>query len=173
MAEIRQAALPDDLGAVRRLWLEYLRWGNDEMESRHGFRLPVEPVVERDLAGIAKFEPPDGHLLLAFEGDDAFGIACLRQIGPDMAEIERMYVQPSHRRGGVGRAMFDRLIALATVDGYQWIRLDSPDFMTAAHDLYRSAGFTDIEPYPESEIPDAYKPQWVFMERSLRPETSA
>ena len=160
-------------GRAWRLRLEYLRWGNDEMESRHGFRLPVEPVVGCDLAGIAKFEPPDGRLLLAFEGDVAFGIACLRQIGPDTAEIKRMYVQPSHRRGGVGRAMFDRLIALATADGYQWIRLDSPDFMTAAHDLYRSAGFTDIEPYPESEIPDAYKPHWVFMERSLRPETSA
>jgi len=84
-------------GRAWRLRLEYLRWGNDEMESRHGFRLPVEPVVGCDLAGIAKFEPPDGRLLLAFEGDVAFGIA----------------------------------------------------------------------------FPDAYKPHWVFMERGLRPETSA
>ncbi len=39
--------------------------------------------------------------------------------------------------------------------------------MTAAHDLYRSTGFVDIEPYPESEILDEYKTHWVFMERML------
>jgi len=160
-------------GRAWRLRLEYLRWGNDEMESRHGFRLPVEPVVERDLAGIAKFEPPDGHLLLAFEGDVAFGIACLRQIGPDTAG-DQADVRPavsSSRRGRPGdvrpahRAGYRRRVP---VDPAR-----QSGFMTAAHDLYRSAGFTDIEPYPESEIPDAYKPHWVFMERSLRPETSA
>jgi hypothetical protein len=40
--------------------------------------------------------------------------------------------------------------------------------MTAAHGLYRSSGFVEIEPYPESEIPDERKPHWVFMERTLR-----
>jgi hypothetical protein len=45
-------------------------------------------------------------------------------------------------------------------------RHDSPDFMTAAHALYRAHGFTAIAPYPESEIPDQYKAHWVFMERS-------
>ena len=30
------------------------------------------------------------HLLLALECDAAIGIACLRRIGPDTAEIERM-----------------------------------------------------------------------------------
>ena len=44
---------------------------------------------------------------------------------------------------------------------------DSPDFMTAAHSLYRASGFKDIGPYPESEIPDEYKPHWIFMERNL------
>jgi hypothetical protein len=51
--------------------------------------------------------------------------------------------------------------------GYKRVRLDSPDFMTAAHSLYRASGFKDIGPYPESEIPDEYKPHWIFMERNL------
>jgi hypothetical protein len=51
--------------------------------------------------------------------------------------------------------------------GYPRIRLDSADFMTGAHGLYRSGGFVDIDPYPGSEIPDRYKPYWVFMERTL------
>jgi ribosomal protein S18 acetylase RimI-like enzyme len=67
----------------------------------------------------------------------------------------------------VGRALLDTLIAAARAERYARARLDSPDFMTAAHDLYRSTGFADIDPYPESEIPDEYKAHWVFMERVL------
>jgi GNAT superfamily N-acetyltransferase len=167
MADLRDANLPRDLESVRRLWVDYLTWGNDELESRYAFRLPVGEAVEHDLATIAKFQPPDGRLLLAFEDEVAVGTACMRRIGADTAEIKRMYVQPSHRRAGVGRAMLDELIAAARTAGYQRIRLDSPDFMTAAHGLYRSSGFEEIGSYPQSEIPDEYKSHWVFMERRL------
>jgi GNAT superfamily N-acetyltransferase len=167
MAEIREASPPRELDAVERLWLEYLTWGNDGLESRYGFRLPVHGAVDRDLESIAKFQPPDGRLLLAFDEDRAIGTACMRRIGPDTVEIKRMYVEPSHRRAGVGRALLGELIAAAQAERYTRVRLDSPDFMTAAHDLYRSTGFVDIDPYPESEIPDEHKAHWVFMERML------
>lgn len=165
--EIREADLHRDLDAVAHLWLEYLTWGNDGLESRYGFRLPVQEAVDHDLATIDKFQPPDGRLLLAFDDEVAVGIACMRRIGPGIAEIKRMYVQPSHRRAGVGRAMLDELIAAARTAGYHRIQLDSPDFMMAAHGLYRSSGFEEIGSYPESEIPDEYKSHWVFMERKL------
>jgi GNAT superfamily N-acetyltransferase len=168
IVDIRDADLPRDLDPVERLWLEYLTWGNDGLESRYGFRLPVREAVKHDLATISKFQRPDGRLLLAFEGDVAVGTACMRRIGPATAEIKRMYVQPSHRGAGVGRALLDQLMAAAQVAAYERVRLDSPDFMTAAHGLYRSDGFVEIGPYPESEIPDEYRPHWVFMERTLR-----
>jgi ribosomal protein S18 acetylase RimI-like enzyme len=76
-------------------------------------------------------------------------------------------VTPSCRRSGIGRAMLDRLLEAADEAGYVRIVLDTPDFMTAAHDLYRSQGFTDTEPYPETEIPAEYRPHWIFMERRL------
>jgi GNAT superfamily N-acetyltransferase len=167
----RDAEPPDDLAVVERLWLEYLSWGNDELEARHSFRLPVRTAVHADLASIAKFEPPDGRLILAFDGDHAFGIGCLRRIGTDTAEIKRMYVEAAYRRRGIGRAILDRLIAEAAARAYTTIRLDSPDFMTAAHALYRSRGFVEIEPYPESEIPDRYKAFWVFMELGTAGQT--
>jgi hypothetical protein len=131
MNEIRDADLNRDLETIRNLWLDYLAWGNDELEARHGFRLPVHEMVERDLANIAKFQPPSGRIFLAFAQDAAVGIA-------------------------------------ARAAGYGSIRLDSPDFMTAAHALYRSSGFADIESYPESEIPDEHKWFCVFMEMILR-----
>jgi GNAT superfamily N-acetyltransferase len=167
MPSVRDAELPADLEAVKRLWLDYLTWGNDELEARYGFRLPVEEAVERDVSTIANFQPPDGRLLIAFKKDVAVGTACMRRIGTDTCEIKRMWVDPSSRRGGVGSAMLDRLIAEARTAGYDRIRLDSPEFMTAAHGLYRSGGFADIGAYAESEIPDEYKSHWVFMEKSL------
>ncbi len=97
----------------------------------------------------------------------AVGTACMRRIAPDTFEIKRMWVDPSYRWGGMGHAMLDRLLAAAQTPGYRRVRLDSPEFMTAAHGLYRSSGFMDIAPYPESEIPDEYKPHWVFMEKTL------
>jgi hypothetical protein len=39
--------------------------------------------------------------------------------------------------------------------------------MAAAHALYRSAGFREIEPYPGSEIPEAFQSNWIFMELLL------
>jgi GNAT superfamily N-acetyltransferase len=167
MIEIRDAELPADIDDVERLWLEYLHWGNEELESRHGFRLPVDEAVERDLATIDKFEPPDGRLLLAVAGGVAIGTAAMRRIGPDTAEIKRMWVDPSRRRTGIGRAMLDLLIEAASNAGYSRLVLDSPDFMTAAHGLYRSRGFADREPYPESEIPREYQSHWIFMELRL------
>jgi GNAT superfamily N-acetyltransferase len=166
--DVRVAAIPADLPHVERLWLEYLTWGNDEMEARHGFRLPVREAVDHDLEAIAQFEPPGGRVLLAWQGDHAFGIGCLRGIGPDTGEIKRMYVEPSYRGTGAGSALLDGLIAAAREAGYARLRLDSPDFLTDAHRLYRRRGFEPIEPYPESEIPVDLRVWWVFMERHLR-----
>ncbi|MCX5741783.1 MAG: GNAT family N-acetyltransferase [Proteobacteria bacterium] len=167
MADIRVASFPRDLPSVDRLWFEYLSWGNDGLEANFGFRLPVRETVDHDLATITKFAPPDGQLLLAVDVDVAVGIGCLRRSTADIAEIKRMYVQPSHRRAGLARAMLDALVTTARAAGYRRLRLDSPNFLTAAHALYRSSGFVDIAPYAESEIPDQYKAHWVFMERTL------
>ena len=170
---VRDAELPGDLDAIERLWFEYLTWGNEEMQARHGMHphSPRETVAE-DIASIAKFQPPDGRLVLAFKEGRACGVGSLRRIGADTAEIKRMYVDPAVRRSGAGRAILDYLLAAATNAGYRRARLDSPRFMTAAHALYRSFGFVDIEPYAESEIPDAFKPLLLFMEKDLRPARS-
>jgi GNAT superfamily N-acetyltransferase len=167
MNEIRDADFTCDLPAIRGLWLEYLTWGNDEMDAKHGFRLPVQETVERDMANLAKYQAPSGRIFLAFIENVAVGIACMQRIGPATAEVKRMYVRPSNRRTGLGRGMLEHIIDAARSAGYESIRLDSPDFLTAAHALYRSNGFVNIEPYPESEIPDEYKAYWVFMEKTL------
>jgi GNAT superfamily N-acetyltransferase len=167
MAAVRPADPSRDRDALRRLWTAYLGWANDELEARHGFRMPVEETVEGDLAAVEKFQPPEGRLLLACADAEAVATASMQRIGAGTAEVKRMYVVPSHRGAGLGREMLDDLIAAARRGGYERIRLDSPRFMTAAHGLYRSAGFAEIAPYEESEIPPRYREHWVFMELPL------
>jgi putative acetyltransferase len=158
MVEVRDAELPNDLNDVARLWHDYLAWGYDELESRHGFRLPVDEAIERDVATIGKLEPPDGRLLLAFVDGIAIGTAALRRIGPDTAEIKRMWVDPAHRGRGIGGAMLDRLLEAATDAGYARIVLDSPDFMTAALELYRSR---DSQRAPAGHQEDGEQAHWA------------
>ncbi|HWA16935.1 MAG TPA: GNAT family N-acetyltransferase [Gemmatimonadales bacterium] len=166
--EIREASLPADRPAIERLWLDYLVWVNDTMQARRGIH-PHDPrqAVADDLAHIAKFLPPTGHLLLVEHDKRACGIGCLRTIAPGIGEIKRMYLEPAARGGGMGRALLQALVDAARVDGHTKVRLDSLDFMTDAHRLYRRLGFYDIPVYPESEIADAFQPYMVFMELAL------
>jgi GNAT superfamily N-acetyltransferase len=166
-AVVRDAEVPRELDIVRRLWLALLTWGNDEMEARHGFRVPVAEAVEEDIDNIDRFQRPDGRLLLAFVGATPVGTAAIRWLGVGTCEIKRMWVEPANRRDGTGGAMLDRLLAEAGVAGYVRVRLDSPDFMTAAHDLYRSRGFRDIGPFAGTDVPEQHRSHTVFMEKSL------
>jgi GNAT superfamily N-acetyltransferase len=166
-ALIRDADIPRELDVVRRLWLALLTWGNDEIEARHGFRLPVAETVEQDIEHVGMFQRPDGRLLLAFDGGTPAGTAAIRWLGVGTCEVKRMWVEPAHRRGGTGAAMLDRLLAEAAEAGYVRVRLDSPDFMAAAHDLYRSRGFRDIAPFAGTDVPEQNRSFTVFMEKSL------
>jgi hypothetical protein len=44
---------------------------------------PAREAVDHDLAAIDAFQPPDGRIVLAVDGDGAYGIGCLRRIRGD------------------------------------------------------------------------------------------
>ena len=168
VVETRDAILPDDIAAIRQLWFDYLTWGNDNMQLNYGVH-PHNPKeqVEQDINNIEKFLPPDGRLILAFIDNTPCGIGCLKSINATTGEVKRMYVNPSFRKVGAGRAILTALINAAKEAGYTAIRLDSPQFMEAAHALYRSVGFKDIPVYPEVEIPEEFRQYLLFMELEL------
>jgi len=166
--EIRDAKLPNDIDFIEKLWVDYLSWGNDTMQLLYGVH-PHNPkeAVAQDIEMIAKFLPPNGRLILAFINNKACGIGCLKSINDEIGEIKRMYVDPSFRKIGAGRAILQSLLDAAKETGYKKVRLDSPKFMEAAHSLYRSFGFKDIPVYDEVEIPEEFRQYLLFMEIDL------
>jgi GNAT superfamily N-acetyltransferase len=167
MLRIYQIETDEDRVHVRDLFLEYLQWANARVNEEFGINFDIASMVEQNMLQLDKFLPPYGRLLLGEYEGQVVGLACMRRIREDIGEIKRMYVQPAFRGKGIGRALIEDLIAEAREIGYPRIRLDSTRFMKEAHSLYRSVGFQEIEPYPESEIPEEFQQHWVFMELQL------
>jgi GNAT superfamily N-acetyltransferase len=164
---ILQAQPADDAQVVKELFWEYLTWANDMNEREFGLRLDIAKMLEEDMADLGKFMPPDGRLLLAQNEDFTVGCVCLKKLRTGIGEVKRLYVKPDFRGKGIGKMLVGSLLEEARKVGYGMIRLDSTRYMVNAHDLYRSFGFQEIAPYPESEIPKEYHAHWVFMELSL------
>ncbi len=166
--EVRDARLPDDMDSIKHLWTDYLIWGNEKMQMNYGVH-PHNPMeqVEQDSKMISKFLPPNGCIILAFIDEKPCGIGCLKSINNEIGEIKRMYVDPSFRKIGAGKAIVQALLNAAKNAGYKKVRLDSPKFMEAAHSLYRSFGFAEIPVYDEVEIPVEFRQYLSFMEIDL------
>lgn len=64
-----------------------------------------------------------------------------------VAEVKRMYTEPSVRRRGVGRAILARLEAVASELRYERIQLETGTAQPEAIALYESTGWHRIDPY--------------------------
>ncbi|KAL2419693.1 hypothetical protein ABEF95_004800 [Exophiala dermatitidis] len=117
---------------------------------------------DAEMAGMpGKYAPPEGELLLARD-DHGRPIGCvgLRPLPSTkdndderkVCEMKRLYVSPSGRGTGVGRALALGIIAAARKLGYSEMRLDTLPSMVAALKMYRSLGFKDIDPYYETPL---------------------
>lgn len=166
----------DTRGAARSLIAEYLRWIADAAEERYGLVFDIDAMVTSDLDDRSKFYPPTGRFYVVRHLGQYVGVGCLKALTPEIAEIQRMYVQPEVRGLGAGRRLLERLLDDARAIGYHAIRLESLKFLSAAHALYRSVGFIDITPYAANsmsayqpaETEDAYRASAVFMELQIR-----
>jgi len=161
--------------AARDLIAEYLRWIASVAAASYGLSFDVDAMVASDIEDRAKFYPPSGRFYVIRREDAYVGVGCLKRITPSVAEIQRMYVQPHVRGVGAGRLMLQQLLSDARAIGYEVVRLESLKFLSAAHALYKSVGFTEIAPYAENsmtkyqplETIDRYRSSAVFMELHL------
>ncbi|MFL5613560.1 MAG: GNAT family N-acetyltransferase [Gemmatimonadaceae bacterium] len=161
--------------AARDLIAEYLRWIASVAAASYGLSFDIDAMITSDIEDQAKFYPPAGRFYVIRRGESHVGVGCLERITPSVAEIQRMYVQPHVRGGGLGRLLLQQLLSDARAIGYEVVRLESLKFLAAAHALYKSVGFAEITPYSENSMTkyqplgtvDRYRSNAVFMELRL------
>lgn len=119
---------------------------------------------DQELAGLpGHYAPPNGRLLLAEYESQLAGCVALHQWEPGAGEMKRLYLRPTFRGKGLGRAMAERIIAEARNIGYQTLLLDTIEpLMKDAVGMYRKLGFKEIAPYRPNPIAGA-----MYMELHL------
>jgi ribosomal protein S18 acetylase RimI-like enzyme len=103
------------------------------------------------------YAPPHGCLLLAWQ-DEPVGCVALRPLdgsseAPRIGEVKRLYVRPSARGSGVGRALAMAVVERARACGYRELKLDTLATMMQARALYASLGFRTCAPYYDNPLP--------------------
>ena len=164
--------------AAEELDAEYLSWVGDIAKAEYELTFDLQAMVRSDIDDPAKFYPPTGRFYLVRVAGSFVGIGCLKQLASHIGEVQRMYVRPHIRGVGAGRLLVQRLLADAKVLGYTTVRLESLRALTTAHELYRSVGFIEIEPYAansmeayqDSSALATYRKSAVFMEIKLEGE---
>jgi ribosomal protein S18 acetylase RimI-like enzyme len=144
MLHIAQATSASDIATVRELLLEY----RDSLGVDFCFQ-GVETEV-RNLPG--GYAPPGGRLFLA--ANDGIPVACvaLRAAGGARSEMKRLFVRPTARGLGVGRALVSLVLDEARAIGYSEVVLDTLPSMAEAQRLYEQFGFRDIPPYRPNPV---------------------
>ncbi len=145
--QIREAKFPDELPFVQQLFREYA--------DGLGIDLCFQDF-EAELTGLpGRYSRPAGGVWLATRDTEASGCIALRPIDSATAEMKRLYVRPAFRGTGLGRRLAERVIVEAREAGYRRICLDTMPSMSDAVRLYRSLGFSPIEPYCFNPVPGA------------------
>lgn len=144
------AGSPDQITHAKSLMLEY----RDSISTPLCFQ-----GFDTEMASLpGRYAPPTGVLLLALDGAMPVGCIALREIDPGprgrTCEMKRLFVRPTHRAAGLGRALCEELITRAKTMNYAAMRLDTDTAMTSAQRLYESLGFKDIPKYNNDPIPD-------------------
>ncbi|HET6656761.1 MAG TPA: GNAT family N-acetyltransferase [Gaiellaceae bacterium] len=91
-----------------------------------------------------RVRPTDQRAWFAEVGDDGFhGIAVVALVEPDpeLAWIFSMWVDPAHRRAGIGRRLVQAAVDWAAAQGARRIELEVSEKMEPAHRLYVACGF--------------------------------
>ena len=123
----------------------------------------VQALLEAHLAFAREVTPPEDVHALDIEGlldpavtlfsarldGELLGVGALKQLDESHAELKSMHTIEAARRRGVGRAMVDRLLSVATDRNCQRVSLETGtmDAFAPARSLYTKAGFAPCEPF--------------------------
>ena len=98
---------------------------------------------------VGEITPGRGAFLVATVDGEVVGCGAVRRLNDADAEIKRMYVTPSSRGHGTGRALLAALEGEARSLGATRLVLETGERLLEAVALYERAGFTVIPPFNE------------------------
>ena len=140
MIVITQVTSRQQIEDARALFREYETW--------LGMSLCFQGFEEEVTSLPGKYDPPDGRLYVAYEGDEPVGCIALRPIAHGICEMKRLYLRDAARGKGVGVRLIEQVIADGQEIGYEKMRLDTyPPKMGKAVSLYEAHGFYEIPAY--------------------------
>ena len=125
---------------------------------------PAEHVHALDIEGLLD---PAVTFFSARRDGVLLGVGALKRLDDDHAELKSMHTRQAVRGQGVGRAMVDHLLAVASGRGYRRVSLETGtmEAFVPAHRLYEGAGFAVCEPFGEYTV----NPYSMCMTIVLRP----
>jgi GAF domain-containing protein/N-acetylglutamate synthase-like GNAT family acetyltransferase len=140
--------------AAQALYGEYMALVRERLGP--GF-VPEEAIFATERV----FEEERAAFVVLYARGRPVGCGGVRSLGPELAEIKRMFVTAGARRRGHGRRLLAELERRAAEAGAKRVRLLTTDVLTEASALYESAGYTEIQAHEVEGRRD------VWLERRL------
>ena len=134
-----------------------------DLEKRLG---AIHEHVKNELKTHVTFKPPEEVVILIYVDGKAAGMGRISKLREDAGEIKQMYNRPQFRGRGYGKMMFNKLMEKGREYGYSTFLLDVWKLGLPARHIYMSAGFREIERYPENKLPSFMVPYYVFMRKT-------
>ena len=129
-----------------------------DFNTEYGDYTPGPEALAERIA--AMIDAGEATVLLAGDGPDGLGVLRFRRLifhEGMHAYLEELYVVPSRRGEGLGRALLDLAMQTAREGGAIWIEIGTSEDDVAARGLYESAGFINREGGPGGPIMYVYE----------------
>ena len=147
--QVRRATAAD-ADAIGRLFTDFNEEFDEETPAVEDAGRRVAEHIERGHSTFLLIgDGPDGFAQLRFQPSIyTAGLECL---------LQELYVVPSLRGQGLGRALLEAALAEARAQGADYINLGTSEDDKAAMALYESAGFTNRESKPDGPVMYVYE----------------
>ncbi len=129
---------PASSPAAQALYAEYQALVRERLGS--GFA-PTEEIFATERA----FAEPRASFVVLYARGRPVACGGVRSLGPELAEIKRMFVTADARRQGHGRRVLAELERRAAADGARRARVLTTEVLTEARELYAVAGYAEAE----------------------------
>ena len=136
---------------------------NELIAALDSYLSSLYPSASNHFLDLEQLSRPEFRFFVARRGGAPLACGALRVDASGYGEVKRMYVAPSARGQGLGRAILAQIEEQAAREGLRVLRLETGIHQAEASALYRSCGYVDCEPFGE------YRPDPLsrFMEKKL------